>query len=181
MDAGVHEELFVGGHNMFEVFGEFDSAEEINKAAAAQLAQGDTQAVRDIARENGLDSADAEDYIAGDVTELCNPLMAALGKLKIEKTDLEIKGVLEDWYDIVIDVCTNDEKVRAAVRRKDKSLKVFMSLILAKAFDTKELVSSKIVEITKVKNGKEQMRSPVYLGIPNRVEIRNICKGYYLK
>ena len=55
-----------------------------------------------------------------------------------------------------------------------------MSLILAKAFDTKELVSSKIVEITKVKNGKEQMRSPVYLGIPNRAEIRNICKDYYL-
>ena len=78
-------------------------------------------------------------------------------------------------------MCVNDEAVRAAVRRKDKSLKVFMSLILAKAFDTKELVSSKIVEITKVKNGKEQMRSPVYLGIPNRAEIRNICKDYYLK
>ena len=181
MDAGVHEELFVGGHKMFEVFGEFDSAEEINKAAAAQLAQGDTQAVRDIAKENGLDPADAEDYITGDVTELCNPLMAALGKLKIERADLELKGVLEDWYDIVTDMCVNDEAVRAAVRRKDKSLKVFMSLILAKAFDTKELVSSKIVKITKVKNGKEQMRSPVYLGIPNRAEIRNICNDYYLK
>ena len=161
---------------MFEIFGEFDSAEEINKAAAAQLEQGDMQAVRDIAKENGLDLDDAEDYIAGDMEELCNPLMAALGKLKIERADLELKGVLEDWYDIV-----NDEAVRAAVRRKDKSLKVFMSLILAKAFDTKELVSSKIVKITKVKNGKEQMRSPVYLGIPNRAEIRNICKDYYLK
>ena len=51
---------------MFEVFGEFDSAEEINKAAAGQLAQGDTQAIRDIARENGLDLADAEDYIDGE-------------------------------------------------------------------------------------------------------------------
>lgn len=166
---------------MFDKFGEFDSAEEINKAAAVQLAQGDTQAVRDIAKENGLDPADAEDYITGDVTELCNPLMAALGKLKVEKTDLEIKGVLEDWYDIVIDVCTNDEKVRAAVRRKDKSLKVFMSKVLARAFDTKELISNKIVEITKVKDGKEKMKGPVYLGIPNRTEIKKMCNEYYLK
>lgn len=94
---------------MFEVFGEFDSAEEINKAAAAQLEQGDMQAVRDIAKENGLDPDDAEDYITGDMAELCNPLMAALGKLKIERADLELKGVLEDWYDIVTDMCVNDE------------------------------------------------------------------------
>ena len=49
---------------MFDTFGEFDSAEEINKAAAGQLAQGDTQAIKDIARENGLDPADAEDYLS---------------------------------------------------------------------------------------------------------------------
>ena len=30
---------------MFDTFGEFDSAEDINKAAAGQLAQGDTQAI----------------------------------------------------------------------------------------------------------------------------------------
>lgn len=73
---------------MFEVFGEFDSAEEINKAAAGQLAQGDTQAIRDIARENGLDLADAEDYIDGEVSELCNPLMAALGKSRSKRRSL---------------------------------------------------------------------------------------------
>lgn len=80
MDAVIHEKLFVGGHNMFEVFGEFDSAEEINKAAAAQLAQGDTQAIRDIARENGLDPADAEDYIDGEVSELCKDIIGRSGR-----------------------------------------------------------------------------------------------------
>ena len=34
---------------MFKKFGEFDSWEELNKAAAAQLAEGDTQAVHAIA------------------------------------------------------------------------------------------------------------------------------------
>ena len=37
MDAGFYEKLFVGGNKMFEVFGEFDSAEEINKAAISGL------------------------------------------------------------------------------------------------------------------------------------------------
>ena len=44
---------------MFDKFGEFDSAEEINRAAAAQLAEGDTEAVMAIALENGLDKDDA--------------------------------------------------------------------------------------------------------------------------
>lgn len=52
---------------------------------------------------------------------------------------------------------------------------------MARAFDTKELISNKIIEITKVKDGKENMRGPVYLGIPNRTEIKKMCNEYYLK
>ena len=52
---------------MFDKFGEFDSAEEINRAAAAQLKEGDLDAVKTIAEENGLDSEDAEDYCTGAI------------------------------------------------------------------------------------------------------------------
>lgn len=47
---------------MFNTFGEFDSYEEINRAAAAQLKEGDTDAVFAIARENGIEQEDAEDF-----------------------------------------------------------------------------------------------------------------------
>lgn len=162
---------------MFDTFGEFDSAEEINKAAAGL----DKAELKKIAEENGLDEDDVTDYCDGLIEELATPMTAALGKLKVEKTELALKGVLEDWYDIVVDICMNDEKVMAAVRHKNKSLKVFMSRVLARAFDTKELVSDQIVRITKVKNGKENMRGPVYLGIPNRAEIKKMCRDYYLE
>lgn len=162
---------------MFDKFGEFDSAEEINKAAAGL----DKVELKKLAEENGLDEDDVTDYCDGLIEELATPMTAALGKLKVEKTELALKGVLEDWYDIAIDICMNDEKVMAAVRRKNKSLKVFMSRVLARAFDTKELVSDQIVKITKVKNGKENMRGPVYLGIPNRAEIKKMCRDYYLE
>ena len=55
---------------LFEKFGEFDSAEELNRAAAAQLAEGDIDAIYGIAEENGIDREDAEDYIDGAAQEL---------------------------------------------------------------------------------------------------------------
>lgn len=73
---------------LFEKFGEFDSAEELNRAAAAQLAEGDIDAIYGIAEENGIDREDAEDYIDGAAPELCTPIMAALGKLKVVKKKL---------------------------------------------------------------------------------------------
>ena len=44
---------------MFDKFGEFDSYEEINRAAKAQLEEGDLEAIKTIAEENGLDPEDA--------------------------------------------------------------------------------------------------------------------------
>ncbi|MDY4742583.1 MAG: hypothetical protein SO361_05730 [Lachnospira sp.] len=166
---------------MFDTFGEFDSAEEINKAAANQRINGDMEAIREIAAENGLDPEDAEDFINGDIEELTTITLAAHGKLKLEKQDLELKGVLEDWCNIVMELCLTDKKVAIAVRRKDKSLKVFMSMVLSKAFECKQHVSDKIVDITKVNhNGKkEPMRKPLYLGIPCITDIKDMVREYY--
>ena len=83
---------------LFEKFGEFDSAEELNRAAAAQLAEGDIDAIYGIAEENGIDREDAEDYIDGAAPELCTPIMAALGKLKVEAAELEPQEIMEDWH-----------------------------------------------------------------------------------
>ena len=80
---------------LFEKFGEFDSAEELNRAAAAQLAEGDIDAIYGIAEENGIDREDAEDYIDGAAPELCTPIMAALGKLKVEAAELEPQEIME--------------------------------------------------------------------------------------
>ena len=54
---------------MFEKFGEFDSYEEINRAAKAQLEEGDLEAIKTIAKENGLDPEDAEDFCTGAIEE----------------------------------------------------------------------------------------------------------------
>lgn len=167
---------------MFEKFGEFDSVEELNRAAAAQLKEGDTEALIALALENGMDKEDAEDYIEGCVEELATPLMAATGKLKLEEEELELKGVVEDWKDSVVELCMNDAEMCAAVRKKGKTLKDCMARLIKFAFENKVQISDKIVDATKVMhNGKlEKMRKPLYLGVPNRTEVKKLVREYYL-
>ena len=52
---------------MFEKFGELNSVEELNKAAAGLKEEGDVASLIVLAEENGLDKEDAEDYAAGEV------------------------------------------------------------------------------------------------------------------
>lgn len=167
---------------LFEKFGEFDSAEEINRAAAAQLAEGDTEAIYALAKENGIDVEEADDFIDGVTTELCTPLMAANGKLKVEEKELGIQGILIDWVQYIGGRCLEAPEMALAVRRKGKNLRDCMAALIKYSFENKVEVSSKIVEVTKVLNhGKlEQLRGPLYLGMPNRVQAKRIITEYYM-
>lgn len=55
-------------------FGIFNTPEELNRAAAAQKAEGDEEALTALAVENGLDREDAEDYLAGGVKNSVRPI-----------------------------------------------------------------------------------------------------------
>ena len=103
---------------MFDKFGEFDSWEEINKAAEGQKEEGDLEALKALALENGFEEADAEDYMDGVVPEFCTALLAAESKIRIEKKDLKPEGIMVDWIDYVIKLVSDDEKVCLAVRKK---------------------------------------------------------------
>lgn len=163
---------------MFEKFGEFDSYEEINRAAAAQLAEGDAEAIRTIALENGIDEEDAEDYIDGMVPELATPMMAASGKLKVEAEELKLEGIFEDWKILILQMCSESPEFCLAVRRKGKRMEECLGKILESAFNSKKQVSERICVAAGLrKNGR---KDPVYMGIPNRAEARKIIQDYYL-
>lgn len=168
---------------MFDKFGEFDSFEEINRKAKELLGAADTNAVRELAKENGLDPQDAEDYITGAETMFCTDLMAAVGKLNLEEKDLEIEGILKDWTDCIRDMCVDVDGMAAAVRKKKKKLAECMAALIRFSFENKVQVSDKIVDVTKVtNNGKEEkMRRPLYLGVPNRADAKKIIRDYYMK
>lgn len=112
---------------MFGKFGEFDSAEEINLAAAGQLEQGDTKAIYEIAKENGIGKEYAEMYVQGDIPALCDAMTAAVGKLDIEMTDKKVKAYekkipAEPIAEYLKQRAMEDAAVAARIRKKEKSL-----------------------------------------------------------
>ena len=159
---------------LFEKFGEFDSAEELNHAAAVQLAEGDIDAIYGIAEENGIDREDAQDFIDGVTPELCSVLSAALGKLKVESAELKPAEIMEDWLTYIRIQCAEHPETAAAVRKKGKSLQGCISKLLVWSFKNAKNVDEKIVKAAGIKQDY-----PVKLGIPGMARARRIITEYY--
>lgn len=104
---------------MFDKFGEFDSADEMNRAAAAQRKEGDNEAILAIAEENGIDREDAIDFIDGCVAAFVTPLMAAYGKLDIEAKELKPYEIMEDWLQYIKLRCAEEPEMAVAVRQRN--------------------------------------------------------------
>lgn len=110
---------------MYKVFGEFDSAEEINQAAAGLLAEEDHKNIKVLAKENGLDEEFAQLYIEGEIPDLTNVTMAAIGKIEIERSGISdnfFNDMKEDMINWLMTQC-QDESFARAIRKKGKSLK----------------------------------------------------------
>ena len=164
---------------MFDKFGEFDSHEEINRAAAAQKQQGDEEALILLAEENGIDREDAEDYYDGAMDELATPAMAAIGKLAMESKDLKLGGVLLDWVDELRTMCIENEAFARAVRRKGKGLDGYIALTAEEGYKNRAVVDRRIVDkteqIKKILGGHE-----FSIGIPNKKTRRDLAMSYYM-
>lgn len=162
---------------LYEKYGEFDSCEEINQAAAGQLAEGDTNAIFEIAKENGISEEDAQDYIDGINPELCTVWSAAEGKIKVEKEAMHLEELMADWAtDIVRDFKENDDMEMAkAIRRKEKSLAEAFGKILKKSWAIKGKIPKEILEAAEIHGARVEM------GIPGRATTAKILRKYYLE
>lgn len=147
---------------MFEKFGEFDSVEELNLAAAGFVKEGDFESVYALAEENGLQKEDVEDYLDAVTEELATLPMAAQGRLDIEEK--ESKNPMEKMAIAVIllmlrGMC-EDPEIQAAVLRKGKRVK--------------EIFEGMKKGAEKHKNGN----SGISCGTDR--QLRGIIKAYYL-
>lgn len=158
---------------MFDKFGEFDSADEMNRAAAAQRKEGDNEAILAIAEENGIDKEDAMDFIDGCAAAFVTPLMAAYGKLDIEAEELKPYEIMEDWLQYIKLRCAEEPEMAVAVRRKGKSLKGCIAALLEWSMKNQQPVDKDILKAVGI-NYK------VTLGIPGMGRAKKIITEYYL-
>ena len=94
---------------LFEKFGEFDSAEEINKTADGLKAEGDTESIYILAEENGIDRDEVQDFIDGYNITLTVPMLAAEGKLSVEEKAAALPDdiLIKDWIDYIREEMTD--------------------------------------------------------------------------
>ncbi len=160
---------------MFEIFGEMDSAEEINKTAEGLKKEGDTDSLIKLAEENGIDAEFAWKYHLGETEGLCDDATAAIGKIEAEAAVLKPVEIIADWTEYIKTQCIDNEEIARAVRRKGKSLKGCIGYLLAWSFKAKYKVDKDIVRAAGL--GAAQ----VEMGIPGMGRAKKLIKEYYLK
>jgi len=178
---------------MFDRFGEFDSAQEINRKAEELFNAGDFDGIKELAAENGIIPSEyVQAYCEGDLPELCDPLTAAVGKLDVEEQDIVMVGVMEDWLNYIQAQCMESEEMAEAVRRKGRNLKdclgeiLLWSLMNQKKVDKGVLKSAEGLIKDRGINLKKYGMEPRYLqytsiGIPNMSTARQLIRDYYLQ
>ncbi|MDE7325506.1 MAG: hypothetical protein K2N63_04360 [Lachnospiraceae bacterium] len=160
---------------MFDKFGEFDSYKEINTLADNLFNEGDLESIKVMAKENGIAEDDVQAYLEGTTPALCDPLMAAIGKLEIECADLEPKEIMEDWVEYIKSQCMESDLMAAQVRRKGKTLKGCIANLLEWSFANQQNVDKEIIKQAGVSVGR------VTLGIPGMGRAKRIIREYYME
>lgn len=158
---------------MFEKFGEFDSAEELNVAAATALEQNDTEAVKALAKENGIEEQDAQDYIDGMVPELCSPIMAAVGKLNIEKQALALPEMMEHWCDMLNEMLITSPSMADGIRKKGKRMSKLFGQLLKASSDNRKKLPAEIVKAAGLSGN-------IYVGDIDRLTFKKMATNYYM-
>ena len=159
---------------MYEVFGEFNSAEEINKAAEGLKNEGDIENLYKLAEENGIDRSFAEMYVQGAMPFLCDVAMAAAGKIAVEEGELKPKELIADWVEYIKSSCMEDDALALGVRKKGKTLKGCIGELLKWSFKNAYSVDKDIVKAAEVK-------ATVKMGIPGMGTAKKLIREYYTK
>lgn len=160
---------------MFDRFGEFDSAAEINETAVNLRKEGDIESLKVLARENGIDGDVLEVFLDGTLLYLCDDMTAAIGKIEMEAKEVKCAEIMEDWVEYIKAQCFEKPEVAHAVRKKGKSLSGCIAELLAWSFKNQNPVDKEIMKAAGVTAGR------CTLGIPGMARAKKIITGYYLK
>lgn len=159
---------------LYEKFGEMDSAGEINTLAENLFNEGDIKALKEMAKENGIDPEMTEMYISGQIPALTDVTMAAAGKIDVEEAELQPKTIMIDWIEYIRELIMGSEIMAHKVRKKGKSLKGCISHILKWSFKNMVPVDKEILKAAGV-------TQTVKLGIPSMADAKKLIREYYME
>lgn len=158
---------------MSKDFGEFKTVEELNLTAEGLKEEGDLESLIKLAKENGLDEEDAVDYFEGVYPEFTNVLTAAIGKIDMEKAELKIGEILDDWANYIKFEAQEDEAMAAGVMMH--SLSECIAELLKYSFKNVKEIPKEISKAAGITNAS------VKLGIPGQATAKRIIREFYTR
>lgn len=165
---------------MFEKFGEMNTIEEINMAAEGLKAEGDRESLMALARENGIEDDDTEDYLEDYVTQLIpTPCFGAVAKIQLEVKEneklYEEQELIHDWIGYIKLEASESEEFARAVRKNGKRVKDCIAGILLWSFSHQVQLDSELLKAAGVN------ASRVTMGVPGMRTARELIRDYYLR
>ena len=159
---------------MFEKFGEMSSYTEINELAANLQQEGDIDSLKELAKENGIPDDYVGMYLEEMIPALCDATSAAIGKIDMECAELKPKELMLDWVEYIKGLCMENEMIAHQVRKKGKTLKGCIAVLLAYSFKNRITVDSTIVKEARINASK------VAFGVPGMANAKKLIRDYYL-
>lgn len=159
---------------MYNKFGEFDSASEINELAVNLRKEGDKNSLMELAQENGIDVEIVDVFLSGVTLFLCDDMSAAIGKITVEARELKPTEIMEDWVEYLQRRCFESEEMAKAVRKKGKTLKGAIGALLTWSFKNQTPVDKDIMKAAGVTAGR------CTLGIPGMARAKKLMTDYYM-
>lgn len=160
---------------MFDKFGEFDSAHEINQLAENLFNEGDFTSIRVVAKENGIPEEFVDAYLNGEIEEICDPMTAAIGKLEVEEAELKPQGLMKDWVEYIKAQCMSNDLICHKIRKKGKSMKGCIAALLKYSFAHQVTISSDIIKAAGVTANR------VTMGEPDMGTAKKLIREYYME
>ena len=106
---------------MFDMFGEMETAEEINAVARSLKEEGEKENLEKLCAENGIDAELAQMFWDGEIDFITDQLMAAVGKLDMEVKEAKGQnGYLESIANFLKAEAEKDQDLAIAIRKKGK-------------------------------------------------------------
>jgi len=114
---------------MYDIFGKFDSVEELNMCAAGLRAEGDTENLKVLAKENGIYEIFVDEFISELSGQLVDLMNAALGRIDIEGAEYKNNQLpAEPIMDYLKSQCM-EESFAICTLKKDKEFSKCMTKI----------------------------------------------------
>lgn len=158
---------------MFDKFGELGSAAEINELALNMRNEGDTDGIKALAAENGINEDMAMLFCEKEIDFVCDELSAAIGKIDVECKDLKPKELVADWVEYIKGACLEWDEMAIAVRKSGKRIKDCIAELLKWSFKNCYAVDSEICKAAGVS-------ATVKMGIPGMARAKQIIRDYYM-